>query len=153
MATKQKTKQTKAPEPELEDAEVDEETTGNGSKAQDVTFGVRHLADHIKETTGKEYKPKDLRTLIRKMARDGSNRVNREIVAGNKTRYDWSGPDDPEVKRIVKAVKAGEVEEGRKAALDKLKERREAEKAKKEAAAAEEPEELGAEDEEEDEEE
>lgn len=139
MATKQKTqKRQAAPEPEveLEEAEADEETTGSGSKKQEVTFGVRDLCELIKEKTGKEYKPKDVRTLIRKMARDGSGRVNREIVAGNKSRYDWSGPDDPEVKRILKAAVGGEVEAGRKEALDKLKERREAQKAAKEAAAA-----------------
>ena len=54
-----------------------------------------------------------------------------EIVAGNKSRYAWSGPDDPEVKAILRAVKGGEVEAGKKEALDKLKEQKAAKAAAK----------------------
>jgi len=104
-----------------------------------VTFGVADLCKLVEEETDKQYKPKDMRTLIRKLAREG--KVDREIVPGNKSRYDWSGPKDPEVLRIVKAVKAGGIEAGRKEALDSLKERnaakRAAAKAAKEKAAAE----------------
>lgn len=131
-ATATKTKPAESDEA-LEDLDADEETTGNGSKSQDVTFGVADLCKHVEETTGKAYKPKDMRTLIRKLARDG--KVDREIVAGNKSRYDWSGPDDPEVKRIVKAVAAGGIEASRKEALDALKAKKQAERAAKKAAA------------------
>ena len=71
------------------------------------------------------------------MARDG--RVDREIIPGNRSRYDWSGLNDPEVKRIIKAFKAGELEADKQEKLAELKKRGEAkraEKAKAKAAAA-----------------
>jgi hypothetical protein len=101
---------------------------------QEITFGVRDLCDWLTEhnEAGKVYQPKDVRNLIRKMAREDNPRVERDIVAGNKSRYDWpDGLKDPEVKRIVKAVQKGEIESARKEQLDALKER----KAAKEAAA------------------
>jgi hypothetical protein len=103
-------------------------------QSQEVTFGVRDLCDWLTEHNdqGKVYQPKDLRNLIRKMAREDTPRVDREVIAGNKTRYDWpQGVKDPEVKRIIKAVQKGEIEQARKEQLDSLKER----KAAKDAAA------------------
>jgi hypothetical protein len=59
------------------------------------------------------------------MARDGSNRVDREIVAGNRTRYDWTrGSKDPEVKKIIKAFEGGELEADKQEKLAALKERK-----------------------------
>ena len=119
-------------EVELEelDAEVEEEAPKKGAKAEDDVWGVRQLIALVKSKTGKEYTPREVRTLLRKMAREDNARINREIVPGNKSRYAWSGPNDPEVKAVLKAVGAGEIEEGKKAALDKLK----ADKAAKAAA-------------------
>lgn len=112
-------------------AEDDEEETPAKAKASAVTFGVADLCAVLSKKLGKEYKPKDLRTLIRKMAREDNARVDREIIPGNKSRYDWPlGLEDPEVKRIVKAVTGGELEAGRREALEKLK----ANKAAKQAA-------------------
>lgn len=115
---------------ELEELEEETETApAKGKKAaEDTIWGVRDLIALIKEKFDKEYTPREVRTLLRKMARDGG-RIEREIVAGNKSRYAWSGPEDPEVKAILKAVKGGEIEAGKKEALDKLK----ADKAKKAA--------------------
>lgn len=118
---------------ELEELdEATEEAPAKGKKAaEDDVWGVRNgLIPLLKERTGKDYTPREVRTLLRKMARDGSGRVEREVIAGNKSRYAWSGPDDPEVKAILKAVKGGEIEAGKKEALDKLK----ADKAAKQAA-------------------
>jgi hypothetical protein len=70
------------------------------------------------------------------MARDG--RLTREISPQNRSRYSWTGPDDPEVKKIVKAIKGGEIEQARNEALAKLKEQKAAERAAKKAAAEEE---------------
>lgn len=123
-------------EDEVEEIEEVEEAPANSKKAapaeeaEDEVWGVRSLIDYIEEKTGKKYNPREVRTLLRKLAREGGG-VNREIVAGNKSRYSWDGPGDPEVKAILKAVKAGGIEEGKKAALDKLKQ----DKAKKTAAA------------------
>lgn len=91
------------------------------SKADDgVTFGASDLAKLASDQGEKEYDAKTIRTLLRRMARDG--RLTREISPDNRTRYNWSGPDDPEVVKILKAISKGEIETARKEALDKLKE-------------------------------
>jgi hypothetical protein len=118
-------------EVELDELDEDvEEEEGSTSRDSEVTFGVSDLARHLSQKTGKTIKPRDLRTLIRKMAREKNPRVDREITAGNRTRYDWpEGLKDPEVKRIIKAVTEGELEAGKKEALQKLKDRKAAQKA------------------------
>ena len=121
-------------EVELEelDDEVEDEAPAKGKAKKvpaDDVWGVRNLIELIKEKTGKDYTPREVRTLLRRMARDGG-RINREIIPGNKSRYAWNGPTDPEVKAILVAVKGGEIEAGKKEALDKLK----ADKAAKSAA-------------------
>jgi hypothetical protein len=47
---------------------------------EESIFGVGDVAELISIRTGKTVKNRDLRTLLRKMARDG--RLDREIVAG-----------------------------------------------------------------------
>jgi hypothetical protein len=141
MATKAKAKPAPVDEDieldELDDDVAEEETS---SSTSEVTFGVRDLAEYLSKKTGKTIKPKDLRTLIRKMAREDKPRVQRDVIPGNRSRYDWpNGLKDPEVQRIVKAVVAGELEAGKKEALAALKERKG--KVKKAAAEAE-PDEL-----------
>lgn len=116
---------------ELEEDEVEEAPKAKKKGADDVVFGVSDLCKFLTKRTGKNVTPRELRTLIRKMARDGSGRVEREIVAGNRSRYNWSGPKDPEVVRIIKAFEGGELEEDKKEKLAQLKER----KAQKDAAA------------------
>lgn len=144
-ATKGKGKTTKkaaAPEPEiledeleLEEVEGDEvEESGTSKKVDDVVFGASDLARHLSEKSGKKVTPRELRTLIRKMARDGSGRVDREITPGNRTRYSWSGIDDPEVKAIVKAFNSGELEEDKQKKLAELKANKAAKKAAKDKA-------------------
>jgi hypothetical protein len=118
---------------ELEDDEPEEKPAKSKKGGSDeVTFGVADLCAYIKEETGKEYSTRDMRTLLRKMAREDKPRVNREVIPGNRARYDWpDGPKDPEVKRVLKAVNGGEVEAGRKEALEKLKENKKAKDAAK----------------------
>lgn len=134
MAAKKSTKsKAKVEEEEVELEELDEETEEEDDEPaakEDDIWGVRQLCDYVEEKTGTEYKPREMRNLLRKMARDG--RIDREIIPGNKARYEWSGPGDAEVKAVVKAVKGGEIEAAKKEALDKLK----ADKAKKDAAKA-----------------
>lgn len=124
---------------ELEEDEVAETKPAKkaSSAQQEVTFGIRDLVAHIKAETGQDTDPRGLRTLIRKMARDKSGRVNREITPGNRTRYDWSGPNDPEVVAIVEAFKNGELEAEKHAKLAALKEQKAAKAAAKKKAAAE----------------
>jgi len=141
MATKTKVKPAPEPESELEEDEdevVDEledddeeEAPAKAKKTEEVTFGASDLARHLAKVTGKKISPRDLRVLLRKMAKDG--RLDREILPGNRSRYDWpNGTADPEVKRVIKAVKEGELEAGKREALARLKEQ----KAAKDAAAA-----------------
>lgn len=117
-----------------DEVELEEETEapakGKAAKVEDDTFGVRALIALVKEKTGVEYKPREVRTQLRAMAKKGT--IDREIIPGNKARYEWTGADDPEVKAFLKAVKGGEIEANKKAALDKLK----SDKAKKTAAKA-----------------
>lgn len=126
---------------ELEELEDDEPAAAapkkskKGSNGQEeVAFGAADLAKLASEGRDKPVTARDLRTLLRKMARDG--RLNREITAGNRTRYSWSGPDDPEVKAILKALKGGELEQGKQEALAKLKEQKAAKQAAKAKAKA-----------------
>lgn len=120
---------------------------------QEVTFGVADLCAHVAEKLNLDKVPttREMRTLIRKMARDESGRVNREIIPGNRSRYDWSGPNDPEVKAIVKAFADGELEADKQEKLAALKASSEAKRAAKKAAK--EAEEAGDEDEAEEDEE
>lgn len=113
---------------EVEGDEVEESTAKKGAQ-QEVTFGASDLARHLSEKHGKAVSPRELRTLIRKMARDGQGRVNREITPGNRTRYNWSGPEDPEVQAIIAAFEGGELEADKQAKLQELKERKAAKKA------------------------
>ena len=125
----------KAEDVEIEDLDADVEATeGEGkSKAQEVEFGASDLAKHLSELTGKTVTPRDLRALIRKMAREETPRVDREIKAGNRTRYNWPGGlKNAEVKAIIKAVTGGEMEADKQAKLAELKEK----KAKKKAEEA-----------------
>lgn len=111
---------------ELEDldADVEEDEAPAKSKAQEVEFGASDLAKYLTEKldNGKTISPRDLRALIRKMAREETPRVDREITAGNRTRYNWPGGlKNPEVKAIVKAVLGGEMEADKQAKLAELK--------------------------------
>lgn len=104
--------------------------------AEETVFGVSDIAELIKVQTGKVVKTRDLRTLLRKMARDG--RLDREIVAGNRDRWTWDGPDDAEVEAILEAYNAGELEADKKEKLQALKDRKAAQREAKKAAEAEE---------------
>jgi len=138
MATKAKPAPVEEDEAELEELDTDAEATDDKPAAKaavDHGFGVRQLIALIKEKTEKEYSPREVRTLLRKLARSENAVIDREIVAGNKSRYVWDGPADPEVKAVLKAVKGGAIEAAKKEALDKLK----SDKAQKTAAAGDKP--------------
>ena len=122
MATKAKAataKATPAPEPEVAE--------------EALVFGVTDVAELIKTKTGKVVKSRDLRILLRKLARDG--RLDREIIAGNRARWEFDGPEDPRVEAIVEAFEAGELDADKKAKLDALKARKAQQKAEAKAAA------------------
>lgn len=124
-------------EPELEELEGDEvsETAPAAGGKQEVTFGASDLARHLSEGRDKSVTAREIRTLIRKMARDGKGRVNREIKPENRARYNWSGVDDPEVQAIIAAFNAGELEADKQEKLQALKDRKAQQQAAKKAAA------------------
>lgn len=137
MAAKKKTKAEEVEE--VEDVEIsdeelvdDDEDTETESTQDEVVFGASDLAKAASKLMGKTITARQVRVLLRKMARDG--RIDREIKQGNRTRYSWTGPKDPEVKMILKAIKDGELEQGQKEALEKLKKDKAAKKAAKDKA-------------------
>ena len=101
----------------------------------ETIFGVQDVAELIKVKTGKTVKSRDLRTLLRKMARDG--RLDREIVAGNRARWEFDGPSDPRVEAILEAYENGELEADKQEKLEALKKRKADQKAAEAKAAAE----------------
>lgn len=128
-AAKAKSDAAAAAAAEAEEADEVEET-----EETEPTFGVADIVALIKTKLSQTTTTRELRTLLRKMARDG--RLDREIVAGNRARWEWSGPNDPEVKAIVKAFKDGELAADKKEKLDALKARKAEQKAAKDAEAA-----------------
>lgn len=121
---------------ELEELEEDvpEEAPTKSKKGggDEVTFGASDLAKLANQKFDKSYDAKTIRTLLRKLARSG--KLSREISPENRTRYSWTGPDDPEVKMILKEIKGGAIESARNEALSALKEKKAAERAAKQAA-------------------
>jgi hypothetical protein len=108
---------------ELEEDEVQEKPSAKRGN-DDVVFGVADLAKLLSKDAKKPVTTRELRQLIRKMAREDKPRVQREITAGNRSRYSWSGPDHPEVKAIIAAFNGGELDADKKAKLDELKRRK-----------------------------
>lgn len=100
---------------------------------EEVAFGVADIASLIKVRTGDEVKTRDLRTLLRKMARDG--RLDREIVAGNRARWEFDGPEDARVLAVLEAYEAGELEADKREKLEQLKARKAEQRAAAKAAA------------------
>lgn len=98
-------------------------------KAAPVEFGTKELADHVNAEAGTSYDAYALRILLRKLTKDG---VIERTESEGRSRYSFTGPKDPQVKAIVKAVKEGGAEKAKSERLEGLKEKRAA--AKKPAA-------------------
>lgn len=138
MATRRRTTKPAAPvEPELveddtieelEEAEVEEAPAPKKKAAakkaaapkaeEPAALGTSWLVDHVNEQLGTEYKAYDLRIVLRKLAKAGKLERN---VGEERGRYTFSGPTDPVVKALVKALKDGELEKDRKEKLAELK--------------------------------
>lgn len=138
MATKKKAaKAAKAVEPvevdEVEAEEVEAPAKKKGPTRPEIAFGTKELADHVNEATGSSYDAYQLRILLRKLAKDGV--IERDDSTG-RARYSFTGPKDPQVKAIVKAVKEGAAEKAKEERLEGLKEKRKASKSTKKAGKA-----------------
>jgi len=123
-AVKKPVKKVVAKKPVVEEVE---------EKAEAV-YGVSDIVALL-AANGQTTTTRELRTLLRKMARDG--RLDREIIAGNRARWEFAGPEDPQVLAIIAAFNGGELEADKKEKLQALKERKAAQIAAKKAAEAE----------------
>lgn len=122
-----------APAVEVEELETEEVTEAPAKeKAPEITFGTKQLADHINAETGSSYDSYALRVVLRKMTKDGILERNE---ADSRSRYSFTGPEDPQVQAIVNALKEGYGEKAKQARLDELKAKREAGKTTKKPAA------------------
>ena len=120
-------------ETEAED-EAEAKSKKTSKKAADAPkYGVPWLCQLLSEKFGKTVTPRELRAQLRRMARDNSGRIEREISPDNRNRYSWTGPKDPEVLAVIAAYEGGEPDEAKAKALADLKKRGEAKKAKKRA--------------------
>lgn len=96
--------------------------------APKIEFGTKELAAHVNKEAGTSYDAYNLRILLRKLTKDG---ILERVESEGRSRYSFTGPKDPQVVAIVKAVKSGAAEKAKQERLDKLK----ADRAEKKAAA------------------
>lgn len=135
MAAKRTAKAKAAPAVEIEEEdfelEAEEvEVTEAPAKAKKaaapkIEFGTKELAAHVNAEAGTTYDAYNLRILLRKLTKDG---VLERVESEGRSRYSFTGPEDPQVIAIVEAVKSGAAEKAKQERLDKLKADREAKK-------------------------
>ena len=91
-------------------------------KAEAVEYGSAWLVDHVNTEAGTSYNASTLRILLRRLTKEG---VLDRDSEGGRQRYNFpKGANDPQVKAIVKAVKAGRVEKAKEERLEDLKTKR-----------------------------
>lgn len=111
---------------EAEEAPVEEKPAkAKKAAAPKIEFGTKELAAHVNEETGSTYDAYNLRILLRKLTKDG---VLERTETEGRSRYSFTGPEDPQVQAIVEAVKSGAAEKAKQERLDKLKADREEKK-------------------------
>jgi hypothetical protein len=101
--------------------------------APKIEFGTKELAAHVNSEAGTSYDAYNLRILLRKLTKDG---VLERVESEGRSRYSFTGPEDPQVVAIVEAVKSGAAEKAKQERLDKLKTDRAAKKPAKKAKVA-----------------
>ena len=91
-------------------------------KAEAIEYGSAWLVDHVNEQAGTSYTASTLRILLRKLTKEG---VLDRDSEGGRQRYNFpKGANDPQVRAIVKAVKAGGAEKAKAERLEDLKSKR-----------------------------
>lgn len=93
--------------------------------APKIEFGTKELAAHVNAEAGTAYDAYNLRILLRKLTKDG---VLARVESEGRSRYSFTGPEDPQVVAIVAAVKDGAAEKAKQERLDGLKAQRAATK-------------------------
>ena len=92
------------------------------AKAEAIEYGSAWLVDHVNEQAGTSYTASTLRILLRKLTKEG---VLDRDSEGGRQRYNFpKGANDPQVRAIVKAVKAGGAEKAKAERLEDLKSKR-----------------------------
>lgn len=96
-------------------------------KAEAIEYGSAWLVDHVNAEAGTAYTASTLRILLRKLTKEG---VLDRDSEGGRQRYNFpKGANDPQVRAIVKAVKAGGAEKAKAERLEDLKSKRSTKKA------------------------
>lgn len=126
---------------EVEDAEEEPEPAPKATKkaaakekkpaAEPPQFGSAWLAEHVNEQTGSSYNAFGIRTLLRSLVKKGV--LNRD-VGTDRSRYNFSGPKDPIVREVIKAIKSGEAEKAKKEKIEEAQQKAAAKKAPAKAA-------------------
>jgi hypothetical protein len=88
---------------ELEDDEEEKPAKRTPPKREPIEFGTAWLANLANDKLGTNYTPYTLRAAIRKLIKDG---VYDRAVGEDRSRYEFSGPKDPAVAAILKALKS-----------------------------------------------
>jgi hypothetical protein len=91
--------------------------------------GTAWLAEYVNDQLGTEVDGYKVRILLRQLAKDG-------VIEREEGRYNFTGPKDPQVVAVLKAVRSGGVEKASNARLDELKQKRTAKKGTAKAKAA-----------------
>lgn len=103
--------------------------TATKSAAPAEPKGAAWLAEHVNSTCGTSMDGYGIRILLRRLVKEGT-------IERGEGRYSFTGPRDPQVVAVVKAVKAGEVDKAKSERLEKLKEAKATKAPAKKAAPA-----------------
>jgi hypothetical protein len=88
-------------------------------KTPEIQYGSAWLAEHVNAQTGSNYNAFGIRTLLRKLVKDG---VIQRDVGTDRSRYNFeAGAKDPVVRAVVKAVKDGSAETAKKEKIAEAK--------------------------------
>jgi hypothetical protein len=127
---------------ELEELTDEEEAPAEKPKRKPpvqptIEFGSPWLAAYVTEKTGDKYDARGIRMLLRKLAKDGALE---RVVGEDRGRYEFSGPNDPTVKAVIKMVTSGAAKALKQEGLQAVKDKAAATKAARAAAKAKEAE-------------
>lgn len=89
------------------------------AKAESSGFDSKWLATHVNETTDKTVDARQIRIILRKLAKDGTLA---RVVGEDRGRYEFpGGANDPIVKEVVKRIKAGALEAEKNEGLERAR--------------------------------
>lgn len=113
--------ETEAPAPKAKKAKKAADEKPAKAAAPKIEFGTKELAAHVNAEAGTSYDAYNLRILLRKLTKEG---VLERVESEGRSRYSFTGPEDPQVQAIVAAVKDGAAEKAKAERLEGLKAQR-----------------------------